>query len=70
MGLPPTLPVYDAIVLGVGAIGSATLYHLAKRGLNVRPLAAPSARPSPALALLRSYATAHRPAPPHPRSSA
>jgi len=26
---------YDAIVLGIGAMGSATLYHLAKRGLNV-----------------------------------
>jgi sarcosine oxidase len=23
---------YDAIVLGVGAMGSATIYHLAKRG--------------------------------------
>jgi len=26
---------YDAIVIGVGAMGSATLYQLAKRGLNV-----------------------------------
>ncbi len=26
---------YDVIVVGVGGIGSATLYHLAKRGLNV-----------------------------------
>lgn len=26
---------YDCIVLGTGGIGSATLYHLAKRGLNV-----------------------------------
>lgn len=26
---------YDAIVIGVGGMGSATLYHLAKRGLNV-----------------------------------
>ena len=26
---------YDAIVIGLGAMGSATLYHLAKRGLNV-----------------------------------
>jgi sarcosine oxidase len=27
--------VYDAIVIGVGGAGSATLYHLARRGLNV-----------------------------------
>ncbi len=26
---------YDVIVVGVGGMGSATLYHLAKRGLNV-----------------------------------
>ena len=26
---------YDAIVLGVGGMGSATLYHLARRGFNV-----------------------------------
>lgn len=26
---------YDAIVIGIGGMGSATLYHLAKRGLNV-----------------------------------
>ena len=26
---------YDAIVMGVGAMGSAALYHLARRGLNV-----------------------------------
>jgi succinate dehydrogenase/fumarate reductase flavoprotein subunit len=26
---------YDAIVVGLGATGSATLYHLAKRGLKV-----------------------------------
>lgn len=26
---------YNAIVIGIGGIGSATLYHLAKRGLNV-----------------------------------
>lgn len=26
---------YDAIVIGIGAMGSATVYHLAKRGLNV-----------------------------------
>lgn len=29
------LPHYDAIVLGVGGMGSATLYHLAQRGLRV-----------------------------------
>ena len=27
---------YDAIVIGLGGMGSATLYHLAKRGLNVQ----------------------------------
>ena len=26
---------YDAIVVGIGGMGSATVYHLAKRGLNV-----------------------------------
>ena len=26
---------YDAIVLGVGGMGSAALYHLARRGLRV-----------------------------------
>jgi sarcosine oxidase len=26
---------YDAIVIGIGGMGSATFYHLAKRGLNV-----------------------------------
>lgn len=26
---------YDVIVIGIGGMGSATLYHLAKRGLNV-----------------------------------
>jgi len=26
---------YDAIVIGIGGMGSATLYHLAKRGLNI-----------------------------------
>jgi sarcosine oxidase len=30
-----TTNVFDAIVIGVGGMGSATLYHLAKRGLNV-----------------------------------
>jgi sarcosine oxidase len=28
-------PAYDAIVLGLGAMGSATLYHLARRGARV-----------------------------------
>ena len=28
-------PTYDAIVLGVGGVGSAALYQLAKRGLRV-----------------------------------
>ena len=28
-------PAYDAIVVGLGAMGSATLYQLAKRGTNV-----------------------------------
>jgi sarcosine oxidase len=27
--------MYDCIVLGLGAMGSACLYHLAKRGANV-----------------------------------
>lgn len=30
-----TLNSYDVIVVCVGGMGSATLYHLAKRGLNV-----------------------------------
>jgi sarcosine oxidase len=29
------VPAYDAIVLGLGGMGSATLYHLARRGLRV-----------------------------------
>ena len=29
------MPGYDAIVIGVGGMGSSTLYHLAKRGLKV-----------------------------------
>lgn len=29
------MTTYDAIVIGVGGMGSATLYHLAKRGLSV-----------------------------------
>jgi sarcosine oxidase len=29
------LPPYDAIVLGLGGMGSATLFHLARRGLRV-----------------------------------
>lgn len=29
------MTTYDAIVIGIGGMGSATLYHLAKRGLNV-----------------------------------
>jgi sarcosine oxidase len=29
------LPAYDAIVLGLGGMGSATLFHLARRGLRV-----------------------------------
>jgi len=29
------MPGYDAIVIGVGGMGSATAYHLAKRGLKV-----------------------------------
>src|SRR6185503_6943352 len=29
------LPTYDAIVLGLGGMGSATLFHLARRGLRV-----------------------------------
>lgn len=29
------MPSYDAIVIGVGGIGSAALYHLARRGLRV-----------------------------------
>jgi len=32
---PPTRPMYDCIVLGLGAMGSACLYQLAKRGANV-----------------------------------
>src|SRR5437870_12131610 len=30
-----TLPPYDAIVLGVGGMGSATTFHLARRGWRV-----------------------------------
>ena len=29
------MPIYDAIVIGVGGMGSAALYHLARRGLRV-----------------------------------
>lgn len=29
------VPVYDAIVVGLGGAGSAALYHLAAKGLNV-----------------------------------
>jgi sarcosine oxidase len=29
------MPTYDAIVLGLGGMGSATLFHLARRGLRV-----------------------------------
>jgi sarcosine oxidase len=29
------MPAYDAIILGVGAMGSAAVYHLARRGLRV-----------------------------------
>ncbi|MDZ4860600.1 MAG: N-methyl-L-tryptophan oxidase [Candidatus Hydrogenedentes bacterium] len=29
------MPTYDVIVLGLGGMGSATLYHLAKRGVRV-----------------------------------
>ena len=29
------MPAYDAIVLGLGGMGSATLFHLARRGLRV-----------------------------------
>ena len=29
------MPSYDAIVIGVGGMGSSTLYHLARRGLKV-----------------------------------
>jgi len=29
------VPVHDCIVLGVGGVGAATLYHLARRGLRV-----------------------------------
>ena len=29
------MPAYDVIVLGVGGMGSATLFHLARRGLRV-----------------------------------
>ena len=35
-GQPPTpVPGYDVIVIGVGGMGSATLFHLASRGLRV-----------------------------------
>jgi sarcosine oxidase len=27
--------IYNVVVIGVGGMGSATLYHLAKRGLDV-----------------------------------
>ena len=35
--MPPSPPLrqYDAIVIGLGCAGSATLYHLAKKGLQV-----------------------------------
>src|SRR4029077_15773345 len=29
------MPTYDVIVLGTGGVGSAALYHLAKRGVKV-----------------------------------
>ena len=29
------MPSYDAIVIGVGGMGSAAVYHLARRGLQV-----------------------------------
>ena len=29
------MPAYDVIVLGLGGMGSAALYHLARRGLRV-----------------------------------
>jgi len=29
------MPAYDVAVIGLGAMGSATLYHLAKRGVRV-----------------------------------
>jgi len=29
------MPSYDAIVIGVGGMGSAAVYHLARRGLKV-----------------------------------
>ena len=29
------MPAYDVIVLGLGGMGSATLFHLARRGLRV-----------------------------------
>ena len=29
------MPSYDAIVIGVGGMGSSTIYHLARRGLKV-----------------------------------
>lgn len=32
------MAIYDAIVLGLGGMGSATLYHLARRGLGVLAL--------------------------------
>ena len=31
----PVAPLYDVIVIGLGAMGSATLDHLARRGVNV-----------------------------------
>ena len=31
----PSTPSYDCIVLGAGGVGSAALYHLARRGANV-----------------------------------
>jgi sarcosine oxidase len=33
--VPAPVPAYDAIVLGLGGMGSATLFHLARRGLRV-----------------------------------
>ena len=32
---PPAMPTYDCIVLGLGAMGSACVYQLAKRGASV-----------------------------------
>jgi len=34
-----SIPRYDVIVVGVGSIGSAALYHLARRGTRVLGLA-------------------------------